>query len=471
MAELWELSAEEAVRRLTAGAVSPLELVDASIARIEAVDGAVNALPLHRFERARDDARRLGGMPPGDRGLLAGLPIAIKDLIDVEGMRTTYGCPLYADNVAAGSDPLVTRLEARGGIVTAKSSSPEMGMMPVTTNRVFGHTRNPWNLETTPGGSSGGASAALAAGEVWLAHGSDIGGSLRIPAAFAGVCGLRPSPGRVPRTHSHRCFNPMSVQGPMARSVGDIALFLDAMAGYLASDPLSLPDPAGSFRAEGKPPARIGYVPDIGLGGVEPDVAAVVEGALAGLDIPVEPLALDFGDMSRLFSVMIGHNTLIERADFIAENRDRLEPVLGLLLDHSLALTAEDFIWAERERAAVFQRLSRAFEQVDVIVMPTVCCTAFSVEERGPRVDEWSEAPPPWFQQCWGTVLTSCPILAIPAGLAPDGMPVGLQIMAPVRREDMALAAGRAIEAAVGSLPAIDPRPGPAASPLYSQPA
>ena len=348
MAELWELTAEEAVRRLTAGEVSPLELVDASIARIEAVDGAVNALPLHRFDRARDDARRLGDVPPGERGLLAGLPIAIKDLIDVEGMRTTYGCPLYADNVASKSDPLVTRLEARGGVVVAKSSSPEMGMMPVTTNRVFGHTRNPWNLETTPGGSSGGASAALAAGEVWLAHGSDIGGSLRIPAAFAGVCGLRPSPGRVPRTHSHRCFNPMSVQGPMARSVGDIALFLDAMAGYLANDPLSLPDPEGSFRAEGKRPARIGYVADIGLGGVEPDVAAVVEGALAGLDIPVEPLALDFGNMSRLFSVMIGHNTLIERADFIAENREKLERVLGLLLDFSNTLTAEDFIWAER---------------------------------------------------------------------------------------------------------------------------
>ncbi|MCY3981443.1 MAG: amidase family protein, partial [Alphaproteobacteria bacterium] len=121
--------------------------------------------------------------------------------------------------------------------------------------------------------------------------------------------------------------------------------------------------------------------------------------------------------------------------------------------------TDEDFIWAERERAAMFQRLSQAFEQVDVIVMPTVCCTAFSVEKRGPRVDGWSEVPPPWFQQCWGTVLTSCPILAIPAGLAPNGMPVGLQIIAPVRREDMALAAGRMIEAAVGTLPAIDPRP------------
>lgn len=160
-AELWELSAEDAVCWLKAGEASPLELVDASIARIEAVDRAVNAL--HRFERAHDDAKRLQDTPPADCGLLASLPIAIKDLIDVEGMPTTYGCPLFADNVVAKSDPLVTWPEARGGIVVAKSNSPEMGMMPVTTNRVFGHTRNPWNLETTPGGSSGGATDASSA--------------------------------------------------------------------------------------------------------------------------------------------------------------------------------------------------------------------------------------------------------------------------------------------------------------------
>ncbi len=461
MAELWQLSATEAVDRLMSGEVSPLDLVEAAAARIEAVDGAVNALPLHRFERARDDAKRLGKLAPAERGPLAGLPIAIKDLVDVEGMRTTYGCPVFADNVATKSDPLVSRLEARGGVVVAKSNTPELGMMPITTNRVFGHTRNPWNLGTTPGGSSGGASAALAAGEVWLAHGSDIGGSLRIPAAFAGVCGLRPSPGRVPRAHSRRCFNPMSVQGPMARTVEDIALFLDAMAGHLPSDPLSLPDPAASFRKAGRPPARIGYVADIGLGGLDPEVAALVEGALARIDIPVEPLALDFGDMPRLFSIMIGQNMLVERGEFIAENRDKLETVLGQVLDNALKFTAEDFVWAERERADMFQRLSRAFEQVDVIVMPTVSCPAFSVEERGPRTDEWSggDGLPPWFQQCWGTVLTACPILAIPAGLTASGMPVGLQIVAPSRREDMALDAGRAIEAAIGPLPAIDPRP------------
>ena len=444
MSELWRMGAAEAVGLLGTGELSPVDLVDAAIARIEAVDGAVNALPIPRFERAREEALAMRDVPPGERGLLCGLPIAIKDLIDVAGSRTTYGCPIFADNVAGNSDPLTLRLQERGGIVVAKSNSPEMAMKPVTDNRVFGHTRNPWNLDTTPGGSSGGASAALASGQVALAHGSDIGGSLRIPAAFAGVCGLRPSPGRVPRAHSMRCFDPMSVQGPMARSVDDLALFLDAMAGHLPGDPLTLPDPAGSFRDRTGPPKRIGYLADVGLGGVEPPVARAVEAALGRLDVPVDPIEVDFGDISRLFAVMVSRNLLIERAAFVAERRDELEPVLGQLYDHARAVSADDLIRAERDRAE----------------LPTVCCTAFPIGDATKQVDNWVGTMPAWFQQCWGTVLTSCPVLALPAGLSEDGMPVGLQIMAPVRREDMCFAAARLVEEAAGPLPAIDPRPG-----------
>ena len=460
MSELWRMGAAEAVGLLGAGELSPVDLVDAAIARIEAVDGMVNALPIPRFERAREEALAMRDVPPGERGLLRGLPIAIKDLIDVAGSRTTYGCPIFADNVAGRSDPLTLRLQERGGIVVAKSNSPEMAMKPVTDNRVFGHTRNPWNLDTTPGGSSGGASAALASGQVALAHGSDIGGSLRIPAAFAGVCGLRPSPGRVPRAHSMRCFDPMSVQGPMARSVDDLALFLDAMAGYLPGDPLTLPDPAGSFRDRTEPPKRIGYLADVGLGGVEAPVARAVEAALGRLDVPVEPIEVDFGDISRLFAIMVSRNVLIERGAFIAERRDELEPVLGQLYDSAKALSADDLIGAERDRAELFRRISEAFGNVDVIAMPTVCCTAFPIGDATKQADKWAGSVPPWFQQCWGTVPTSCPVLALPAGLSEDGMPVGLQIMAPVRREDMCFAAARLVEEAVGPLPAIDPRPG-----------
>src|SRR5690606_7133121 len=236
-AELIRLTAREAVHRLSKGEVTPLELIDAAVARIEEVEPTVHALPTLCVERARDHARRLmqnrAVLQGGARGWLAGLPIAIKDLNEVAGVRTTHGSPIFADHVPQKSDVVVERLEANGGVVLAKSNTPEFGAGGNTFNEVFGETLNPWNTALTCGGSSGGAAVSLATGEVWLAHGSDHGGSLRTPASFCSVVGLRPSPGRVPHGPGAYAFYDMSVNGPMARNVGDLALFLDAMAGQV----------------------------------------------------------------------------------------------------------------------------------------------------------------------------------------------------------------------------------------------
>ncbi|MDP6342083.1 MAG: amidase family protein, partial [Alphaproteobacteria bacterium] len=224
--DLIRLSAREAVARLTKGEISPLDLIEAAEGRIAAVEPEINALPTLCLERARDHARRL--MDGEDRdaedepGWLAGLPVAIKDLMDVAGVRTTYGSPLFRDHVPDASHPLVARIERKGGIVIGKSNTPEFGAGGSTFNEVFGKTRNPWNTALTPAGSTGGGSAALAAGEIWLAHGSDHGGSLRRPATYCSVVGLRPSPGRVTRGTVDTLFSPLSVQGPMARTVGDV---------------------------------------------------------------------------------------------------------------------------------------------------------------------------------------------------------------------------------------------------------
>ena len=180
-------------------------------------------------------------------GWLGGLPVAIKDLADVAGVRTTYGSPIFRDHVPSISHPLVERIERKGGIVIAKSNTPEFGAGGSTFNEVFGRTRNPWNTALTPGGSTGGGAAALAAGEVWLAHGSDHAGSLRRPATYCSVVGLRPSAGRVTRGTSNNLFAPLSVQGPMARNVADVALFLDAMVGLCPRDPLTFEAPHVSF--------------------------------------------------------------------------------------------------------------------------------------------------------------------------------------------------------------------------------
>ena len=190
-------SATDLVELLKIGAITPHDLLDALQARIAEVDGAVNALPTLALDRARKAANELMALPWSDRGLLCGLPVAIKDLTDVKGVRTTYGSPIFKDHSPASSDPLVERLEAEGGLIYAKSNTPEFGAGANTFNEVFGATRNPYDTRLSAAGSSGGAAVALKTGSAWLAHGSDLGGSLRNPASFNGIVGLRPSPGRV----------------------------------------------------------------------------------------------------------------------------------------------------------------------------------------------------------------------------------------------------------------------------------
>src|SRR5882724_8885407 len=236
------------VEKLRAGEVTPLDLLDVLEQRIAEVDDKVNALPTLCFDRARDRAKALMKKPVGDRGLLAGMPIPIKDLTNVEGVLTTQGSPIYKDNVPARSDLLVEQFENNGGLIYAKSNTPEFGAGANTFNEVFGATRNPWDLSRSAAGSSGGAAVALATGMAWLAHGSDMGGSLRNPASFCGVVGLRPSIGRVAHSLSASIDRNLTVHGPMARNVEDLALLLDAMSGEHPADPLSLPSLPTSFR-------------------------------------------------------------------------------------------------------------------------------------------------------------------------------------------------------------------------------
>ena len=235
------------VAKLRNGDVTPLDLLDALEKRISEVDGKVNALPILCFDRARDHAKRLMKKPASERGLLAGLPVPIKDLTDVAGVRNTQGSPIFEDNIPDRSDILVERLEDNGAVVYARSNTPEFGAGANTFNEVFGATLNPWDTSRSAAGSSGGAAAALASGTAWLAHGSDMGGSLRSPASFCGVVGLRPSIGRVAHTPKFKVDRTLGVQGPMARNVEDLALLLDAMSGEHPADPLSLPAIATSF--------------------------------------------------------------------------------------------------------------------------------------------------------------------------------------------------------------------------------
>ncbi len=436
MGELWRLTAVEAVARLRKGEVSPLEMVDAAAGRIAAVEPKINALPIRFIDEAREQAKAFRREANDHPGWLAGLPIAVKDYNDVGGQLTTYGAPIFADNRPAQDDRTIATLRARGAIPLAKSNVPEFAGSH-TFNPVWGVSRNPWNLGYTVGGSSGGAAASLAAHEVWLANGSCLGGSLRIPASFCGVVGLRPSAGVVPRGDGLPAFDSLWVDGPMARTVADVALMLDAMAAPTTHDPLSRPTPAGGYQAalqRGRPPRRIGFTPNLGLRSVDPEVARICEDAarrLKAMDSAVEAATPDFSGSIDSFQVLRAAMFAEVRGPLLAEHRARINPDIVWNIEKGLALTGKEIIAACGARNALFHRVARFFDDFDLLVCPTVAVPAFQVEQRFPTqiAGEKLESYIDWMYLTFVITLTGCPAISIPCGVTQNGLPVGLQLI------------------------------------------
>ncbi len=469
--ELWRLSANEAVALLKRGEVSPLELVEAAESRIAATDAHLNAMPTLCFERARAHAKRIMDEGPSAErpaSWLGGLPIAIKDLNEVAGVRTTYGSPIYADFVPERSDIMVERLEANGAIVVGKSNTPEFGAGASTFNEVFGKTRNPWNVAKSVAGSSGGSAAALAAGQVWLASGSDLGGSLRTPASFNGVVGLRPSPGRVASGPSPLPFATLAVEGPMARNAADAALFLDAIVGQHPQDPLSLPAPELPFaeavrRAE--PPRKVAYSPDLGLLPVDPEVAQICRQAaerFAAMGAAVEQACPDFSGALESFQVLRAAGFAAKIGPLLESHRDEFKPEVIWNTEKGLAFDAATIGRAERVRGELYQRVVAFFGDYDLLLCPAAIVPPFDVDVRyveevnGQSFDNYVD----WIGITFAITLTSCPALSAPAGLTADGLPVGLQIIGPPRGEADILAAAALLEQAADltDRTPIDPR-------------
>ncbi len=459
--ELWKLTARAQVALLREGEISPSEAVAASLTRIEAVDDAVNAIPTRCAERALAAARRMEAEgPPATPtpGYLHGLPIAIKDLADVAGVRTTLGSPIFADRVPETSDILVRTLEANGAIVIGKSNTPEFGAGANTFNEVFGATRNPWDTRMTCGGSSGGAAVALATGQVALAHGSDLGGSLRIPGAFCGIVGYRPSPGRVAWGRDFSLFDTLSVHGPMARTVADVALMLDAMAGADRSDPVSLPPPERPLLTACEadpPPMRIAWSPTLGQAPVDPEVARITEAAarrFGDLGARVEAATPDFSGGRDMFQALRAHGYVLERQPLLETHRDQLKPEVIWNIEKGMQQSAGVAAGAERERGRLYHRMVAFFEDYDILCCPTVMAPPFPVETRylsevaGTQFDNYVD----WLMLTYLITLTSCPAVSLPCGLTASGLPVGLQLVAPPREDAALLAAARHLEGVLG---------------------
>lgn len=466
--ELFRADACSVVERLNKGEVTPLDLLDVLEKRIADVDGKVNALPILCFERARMHAADLMKRPTAERGLLRGMPVPIKDLIDVAGVRNTQGSPVFKDNVPQRSNVLIERLEESGAVVYAKSNTPEFGAGANTFNEVFGATLNPWDTSRSAAGSSGGAAVALATGMAWLAHGSDTGGSLRNPASFCGVVGLRPSIGRVAHTPKSKVDRTLGVQGPMARNVEDVALLLDAMSGEHSADPLSLPKLASSFLSAarfGKKPKRVAYSPDLGITPVDPEIAAITRKAaerFADAGVIVEEAHPDLREAHECFHVLRAFDFAVTRAALLRTHRDLLKPEVIWNIEEGLKLTMEQIERAEGQRVAMAARAVEFFKTFDLLLAPATIVAPFPVQNRyvaecaGKKFDNYVQ----WLAIAYAITLACCPALSLPCGFTACGLPVGLQVVAAPRAEAELLAGARLLEDILGlrGTSPIDPR-------------
>jgi amidase len=437
--ELCFLEATELVRRMRAKDVSCVEVMEAHLTQIERINPRVNAivtlLPERALARARAaDAALARGEP---LGVLHGLPIAHKDLVPTQGIRTTYGSPIYKDHIPDADALIVQRLQQAGAITIGKTNTPEFGAGAQTFNEVFGETLNPYDVTKTCGGSSGGAAVALACGMVPIADGSDTGGSLRLPASFCNVVGFRPAPGRVPVWPSDIGWWTISVQGPMARTVRDTALMLSAIAGPDARQPISIAESGERFRAplsRDFTGVRVAWSADCGGVPMDPRVVAALAGqrqVFESLGCVVEDACPDFTDAEEIFLTWRAWRMELRFGKMLETHRQLMKDTLIWNTQEGQKLTGPQLGRAEVKRTELYQRMRLFMERYPFFLCPVAQVPPFDIKERWVR--EINGVPMhnyiDWNRSTWYLTITGHPCLSVPAGFTEDGLPVGLQIV------------------------------------------
>lgn len=438
---LYEMNATDLVALMKRADISAREVMTSFLDRIEAINPAVNAIcTLVPREEALAMADRADQQRQNDDalGALHGLPIACKDLAQTKGLLTTLGSLVFKDNVPDTDCLFVERLKRAGALVIGKTNTPEFGAGSHTFNAVFGATRNPYNLNKTAGGSSGGAAAALASRMLPLADGSDMGGSLRNPAAFCNVVGFRPSMGRVPMWPASMAWQSrLGIEGPMARTVEDLGLLLSVMAGPDSRDPRSIVQPASQFADiedvdfNG---TRIAWTPDLGVLAVEKCIRDVCSNALTAfseIGCQIDTCHPDMSDAMEVFRVLRASYYAVSGGALLDQHRDDMKTALVENIELGLALTASDLLWADHRRTALYQRMLGFFEGYDFLVLPTTQVAPFDLQLEWPdRVDDvvmtdYLE----WMSICCMITVCDLPAISIPCGFTEAGLPVGLQIV------------------------------------------
>jgi amidase len=454
--ELCYSSAVDLAARLRKGDVSARDVMSAYLERIARVNPQVNAVVTLVADRAMADAARADETRAQKRplGPLHGLPVAHKDLVDTAGIRTTRGSPFYRDHVPTQDALIVTRIHAAGAVTLGKTNTPEFGAGSQTFNTVFGATRNPYDVSKTCGGSSGGAAVALACGMVPIADGSDTGGSLRNPAAFCNVVGLRPSPGRVPGESGS--WSPLSVSGPMARSVADVALFLSAIAGPHPRSALSIQEDGGRFRApldRSFKGVRVAWWRDLGGIPFEPEIRRVVDAnrrVFEELGCIVEESEPDFNGVDEAFKVLRYAANYAQYAPLVRERPEWVKDTIKFEVAQAERLTGADVGRALARQAQAYDQSRQFFEKYEYFVLPVTQVEPFDVNSpyptaiAGAAMGDYLD----WMRSCWYISFMSNPAMSVPAGFTRAGLPVGLQIVGRHRDEWSVLQIAHAVEQA-----------------------
>ena len=452
----WE-SALELSAAIRAKQVSPVEIAQATLARIDALNPRLNAFCLTAPDLALRDAREaeIAVVKGEPLGALHGVPVSLKDVLFTRGLRTTGGSRLFAEAVPEEDAIAVGRLRAAGAVILGKTNTSEFGHKAITDNPLFGPTRNPWNLELTPGGSSGGAAAAVASGLGPIALGTDGGGSLRIPAAFCGVFGYKPSWGRVPQHPSFPGWEHLSVTGPITRTVRDAALVLDVIAGDDDRDRHALPHEAASYVPACDDDVKglhVAWTPDLGYAAVDPEVQAICENAAAefeSLGCHVEVVNPGWEDSEEIFRTIVAAQFYAHWSDQLPAQEGVLDPSLVKFIRHGGAISTRDYVLAMERVRAYWHEAQTFLARFDLLLTPTVAVAAFPVAQSPPR--EIAGQPISilgWMPFTFPFNLTGQPAASVPAAVTDDGRPVGLQIIGRRNADRTVLAACAAYETA-----------------------
>lgn len=454
LAPAWELAS-----RIARGELSAREVMRMYLERIAAINPLVNAivtqLPAERAMSlaAKADERQAQGETLGP---LHGLPIAHKDLVDTQGMRTTYGSPLYREHIPEQDDMLVERLRAAGALSIGKTNTPEFGAGSQTFNRVFGVTRNPYNTQRTCGGSSGGAAVALACGMLPVADGSDMGGSLRNPAGFCNVVGFRVSAGRVPSWPNLHPWANLTVQGPMGRTVRDVALLLSAMAGPDARSPIGIAEAGARFRQPLERDfrgVRVAWCPQLDGLSVESPVLEVLQArrqVFQDLGCEVEEAAPSFADADEIFQILRAQGMESRLGELYTQHPQAFKDTLAWNIERGRALSGPQLSAAERKRGALYHRMRKFLESYEFLICTTNQVEPFAVEADWVREIEGEPMRTyiDWMRSCWYITLTGLPAISVPCGFTAAGHPVGLQIVGRFQADFSVLQLAHAFEQA-----------------------